>query len=56
MVLKRTRDLSFEIALRESETETIFGLSPYTVSLYCVIIIPYVTLLRYAQLRHQYVF
>jgi hypothetical protein len=33
MALKSTKDLSLEIALRVSETETIFTLSPHTVSL-----------------------
>jgi hypothetical protein len=43
------------LALRESETETIlFNL--HTDSVCCVIIIPYVTLLRYEQVRGQYPF
>jgi hypothetical protein len=43
------------LALRESETETIL-FNPHTVSVCCVIIIPYVTLLRYEQVRGQYPF
>ena len=39
MVLKSTKDLSLEIALTVSEAETIFTLSPYTVSLSVIIML-----------------